>query len=125
MADKWDGINRRVTSKKHDFFFRLSRVGSIVSWILFVSGLVVFHYARPERVSGVQRYWGVTGREEWNDALLPWLYALFALCILFGLGMLLLRRYRSRRQNENWASGLIFLVVIATAFVIGVYQAVS
>lgn len=125
MAKTWDGIDRRSASKKHDLFYRLSRVGNILSWILFVSGLVVLHYARPERISGVQRYWGVTGREEWNAALLPWLYGLFSLCILFSIIMLLLRKYRSRRQNEKWASGLLFLIVIASAFVAWVYQAVA
>lgn len=125
MAKEWDGVDRRTTSKKHDFLYRLSRVGSILSWIFFVSGLVVFHYARPERISGVQRYWGVTGREEWNDVLLPWLYALFTLCTVFSILMLMLRKYRSRRENENWASGLLFLVVVASAFIGWVYHAVA
>lgn len=125
MTKQWDGVDRRTTSKKHDFLYRLSRVGNVISWVLFVSGLVVLHYARPERITGLQRYWGVTGREEWDAALLPWLYGLFALCLLFSVSMLFLHKRRSRRENEKWASSLIILIVIASAFVAWVYQAVA
>ena len=124
MEESWDGIDRRQTPKNKDMIFRLVNVGNIIVWVIFVAALVIFHYARPETISGVQRYWGVSGRQEWNEVLTLWLLGLLAVCTLLSTVLIFMRKQRNRRKNESWWSNLLFLGAVSGAFALWVLQIV-
>ena len=122
---KWDGVDRRHLPKQKDIFYRLVMAGNILVWFLFVGALAVYHYARPEQISGVQRFWGVTGREEWNTSLTIWLLSLLALCALLSTGLVIMRKQRNRRKNESWFSNLTFLALVCIGFAVFVLKSIG
>ena len=125
MEKKWDGIDRRQIGKGHDWFYRVINAGNILVWLVFLAAMVVFHYARPERVSGVERFWGVTGRQEWNEGLTLWLLVLLSICTVSSLVLMLLRRQRNRRKNEGWLTNLVFLGVVSAIWALWLIQIIA
>lgn len=122
---KWDGVDRRHIPKQKDIFYRLVMAGNILVWFLFVGALTLYHYARPEQISGVQRFWGVTGREEWNTSLTIWLLSLLAVCALVSTVLVIMRRQRNRRKNESWFSNLTFLALVCIGFAVFVLKSIG
>ena len=110
---KWQGEDQR--EKRKDFFFRLLQISSLVGWILFFLAAIVFHFARPELETGVQRFWGMETRSEWDATLLPWLLALLVVCVLLSLLGAILRVKRARRVTDRKWSNFYFLLVAAAS----------
>ena len=117
MSD-WDGVERRNKPKVKDWLYRMTMAGNAVVWLLFISAMMVFHFARPELQSGVARFWGETVRTEWDTGLTLWLYGLLLICALFSIVLIFLRKQRSRRKNESQAANLIILAAIACGFIV-------
>jgi hypothetical protein len=95
--------------------------------------MVLFHYARPEFISGIQKFWGIEGRVYWSkkhlDGLLVMLQISFGLSI-FGV---ILRLRRNRRKNDGVGINLfilasmiiIILITLTTTSYTTLYSAIS
>ncbi len=59
------GHDRRKASRGKDRFYQIVVGLNIFAWALLVGSLILFHYARPEFITGVQNYWGIEGRDFW------------------------------------------------------------
>ena len=94
---------------------------NIVGWIVFVAALMVFHYARPEFISGVQQFWGIEGREHWESSLRNVLVVLLGICVFLGLFTLILKRRRARRKFDSIGINLFLLTTIASIALISIY----
>jgi glucan phosphoethanolaminetransferase (alkaline phosphatase superfamily) len=110
--------NRRKTPRSHDKFYQIVLGLNIVAWVVFVAALVVFHYARPELISGVQEYWGVVGRQDWAKSLSFYLLLLLGLCTILSLALLFLRKLRTRRQSDYFGINVVILLVITVTVLV-------
>ncbi|TDF41339.1 hypothetical protein EYS14_00300 [Alteromonadaceae bacterium M269] len=120
----WDGLDRRQTKATDDTLFRVMVGCNILGWIVFVAAMMVFHYARPEFISGVQQFWGIEGREHWESSLSAVLVLLLSICVFFSLATLVLKSRRARRKFDSIGVNLILLTIIASASLIGIYLTV-
>lgn len=120
--NSYTGPDRRSKPKEKDRLVIITLIGNVLVWCMFVIAMILFHIGKPELVTGVQKFWGVEGREHWLSAQLFWLTALLTLCITLSVILLFLRKLRSRRKNESIAANLVFLALIAGAFLVWVYQ---
>jgi hypothetical protein len=115
----WRGDNRRKQPLVQDRLFQIMIGVNVVGWIVFIAALLVFHYARPEFISGVQDFWGVTGREEWSISLSFYLISLLFGCVGLSLAVLLLKLRRTRRQNDYFGiNGFVLLIVASISLTI-------
>ena len=110
---QWQGENRRKTPRSHDKFYQIVLGLNIFAWVVFIAALIVFHYARPELISGVQEYWGVEGRQDWSFSLSYYLLGLLAICTSLSLGVLILRKYRNRRESDYFGINVVILLLIS------------
>jgi hypothetical protein len=111
--------NRRKMLRENDKLFQIMVGVNVFGWFVFIAALLVFHYARPEFVSGVQEFWGVTGRKEWSSSLVFYLYALLTSCVAISIGVLILKRLRNRREKDHFGiNGYVLLFVASTSLVI-------
>lgn len=111
----YKGKNRRKIPRKRDSFFRFVVGLNVLAWGVFVISMILFHYARPELISGVQEYWGMEGRDNWSETLSFYLIALLTLCFVLALAVLLMRRKRSRRKHDYFGMNVIILIVISAS----------
>lgn len=118
---QWQGENRRIAPRSGDKFYQLVNVLNLLAWVIFVAAMVVFHYARPELISGVQAYWGVDGREDWSTTLSFYLVVLLSVCTLLGFTLVVMKRQRSRRKNDFFGINLTILLVIAVSSLVWIY----
>ncbi|WP_166424318.1 hypothetical protein [Paraglaciecola sp. 20A4] len=108
----WQGKNRRKTRIENDKLFQIMVGFNVFGWVVFVAALIVFHYARPEFITGAQEFWGVTVREQWSSSLSTYLVGLLFACVGLSLAVLILKRKRTRRKSDNFGvSGFILLLV--------------
>ncbi|WP_158769730.1 hypothetical protein [Paraglaciecola sp. L1A13] len=108
----WQGKNRRKTRIENDKLFQIMVGVNVFGWVVFVAALIVFHYARPEFITGAQEFWGVTGREQWSASLSTYLVGLLFACVGLSLAVLILKRKRTRRKSDNFGlSGFVLLLV--------------
>ena len=110
--EPWHGENRRKTPKTNDAFYRLVVGINLFAWLLFVVALVVFHYARPELVSGLQEYWGFDVRKDWSETLSFYLILLLCMCVMLATLTFFLRRQRTRRKGDFFGVNLGILITI-------------
>jgi len=91
---------------------------NILSWLVFVAALIIFHYARPEIEYGIVKYFGLDVREEWlaqpKNILLLLLYTCAGLSFI---GMLL-GRVRNRRRSDNHRYNLLMLLLVCIGFIL-------
>lgn len=116
----WNGLDRRQTKEIDDTLFRVMISCNIIGWVVLVAALVVFHYARPEFISGVQQFWGIEGRDHWESSLRNVLMLLLAVCVMFSLTTLLLKRKRARRKFDSLGVNLVLLTIIASLSLVGI-----
>ena len=120
----WNGQDRRQTKEIDDTLFRVMVGCNVIGWIVFVAAMMVFHYARPEFISGVQQFWGIEGREHWESSLSAVLVMLLSVCVFFSLATLILKRRRARRKFDSVGVNLILLTTIASVSLVGIYLTV-
>jgi hypothetical protein len=107
--------NRRKSPRENDFLFKFMIGINVVGWFVFIGALLVFHNARPEFISGVQEFWGVTGRKEWAPELSYYLIALLSTCVAISISVLLLKRRRNRREKDHFGINGYVLLIVASA----------
>lgn len=105
--------DRRRKPRRKDSFYRFVLSVNFVSWLLLVVALVVFHFARPEMVTGLQTYWGIAGRETWSQRHVDALIVLLQVCLGMALVTMLLRSKRNRRREDSYGVNLFILASIS------------
>lgn len=117
--DEKQVMNRRKQPRENDGMFKLLVTANVIGWLVFLAALLVFHYARPEFISGVQAFWGVTGRQEWSPALSLYLVSLLVVCVVISLLVLFLKRKRNRRENDYYGiNGYVLMFAAISSLVI-------
>jgi uncharacterized membrane protein YqjE len=117
----WQGENRRVVPRIGDKLYRIVLFLNGFAWICFIAAMIVFHYARPELISGVQEYWGVEGRENWSMTLSFYLMFLLSISTFMSLVVLILKSKRSRRRNDYMGINIVILFIIAASSLTWIY----
>ncbi|WP_371193891.1 hypothetical protein [Glaciecola sp. SC05] len=114
-------VERRHTSRSQDLFYRLVVGLNVIAWILLVISLVVFHYARPEFIAGVQVFWGIDGREFWSQPHLQQLLLLLQGCLVLSLVSIIMRTRRNRRKTDFFGVNLLILFGISVLSLLVLY----
>ncbi|PCI57855.1 MAG: hypothetical protein COB45_02180 [Gammaproteobacteria bacterium] len=94
-----------------DFWFYLTQVLALLSWILFILALVVSFYAAPEKDYGVLRYYDIEIRQFWLTPLTGYLYLIIWSSAAASYASMLVEKYRSRRLNDNTHYHLYFVLI--------------
>ncbi len=113
--------NRRKSPRENDKFFQCMVFINVLGWLVFIGALLVFHYARPEFVSGVQAFWDMEGRQEWSKAPTGYLVGLLSLCVMISVAVLIMKRRRNRRDKDYFGINGHVLMVTATSSLIILY----
>lgn len=112
---------RRINSRSSDLFYRVIIGANIITWVLLLVSLVVFHYARPEFITGVQMFWGIDGRDFWLQPHLQHLLMLLQTCLLLSIILLYLRTKRNRRKADFFGLNLFILFALCALGLIALY----
>ncbi|NDW20908.1 hypothetical protein [Alteromonas hispanica] len=104
--------DRRKTSPADTTFYKVMVTLNILAWLGLVAVLILFHYARPDFISGVQKYWGVEGVTTWSQDYIDAMIILLRVCLGLSLVSLIMKAKRSRRQNDSFGVNLIVLTII-------------
>lgn len=104
--------DRRKTSPADTTFYKVMVTLNILAWLGLVAVLILFHYARPDFISGVQKYWGVEGVTTWSRDYIDAMIILLRVCLGLSLVSLIMKAKRSRRQNDSFGVNLIVLTII-------------
>ena len=105
--------DRRRKPRDKDGFYQFVLTVNSVCWLVLIGALVVFHFARPEMVTGLQTYWGIEGRTTWSEEHVHALIMLLQLCLGMTLLTMLLRSRRNRRREDNYGVNLFILAGIS------------
>jgi nitric oxide reductase large subunit len=104
--------DRRKTPLSKEAMFRVMVFLNICAWIALLAALLFFHYARPELISGVQKFFGEEGRVYWSPEHVEGLLAALQICLGLSLISIILRSRRNRRKADSFGINLLILVVI-------------
>lgn len=116
-------MNRRKQPRQNDGLFKFLVFMNVLGWFVFLGALIVFHYARPEFVSGVQAFWGITGRQEWSSTLSLYLAGLLFMCVVISVIVLILKRQRNRRENDYYGiNGYVLMFTALSSLLILYYE---
>lgn len=115
LKKKQDGreLDRRRKPRTEDSFYQLVVTINFIAWLLLIGALVVFHFARPDFITGVQNYWGIEGREEWSQYYVAALMNMLKICLGTSLLTMVLRARRNRRRGDNFGVNLFILTGIS------------
>ena len=108
------GEDRRKQSREKDTYYKVVITLNSLVWLALVVCLLLFHFARPEMVSGVQQFWGIDGRTSWSPEYMNALIRLLQVCLGASLITMFLRSRRSRRKEDNYGVNLFILAGIST-----------
>ncbi len=97
--------------KKQDFASWLFILLSLLCWILFIGGLVIFHWAQPEFVTVFDRVYHLKLRTQWDYQYVIYMFYTIAGGFSIALIALFLGRIRGRRKTD-YKGHLIFLGVL-------------
>ena len=106
-------LDRRTKPRSQDGFYQLVVSVNFIAWLLLVAALIIFHFARPEFISGVQSYWGIEGREQWSQYYVDSLMTMLKICLATSLITIFLRARRNRRRGDNFGVNLFILTGIS------------
>lgn len=118
-------MNRRKTSLQNDSFYRMIIGISVVSWLVFVIALMVFHYARPAVVYGMQDFRPLQAQQGWSETLSLYLIILLFVCMLLNILVLFLKRQRTRRARDTYGVNGFILLFVALGSLIALYFELS
>jgi hypothetical protein len=91
---------------------------AIISWLIFIVALVVFHYGRPEQSYGVLQYFGIIVRADWIPDLRHWYQSLLRICCGLSLVSLLVNHSRVKTKNRVRFNTVLLLLVTLTLLLI-------
>lgn len=117
-------IDRRKKSRKKDLFYQVVVALNVLAWAFLISSLILFHYARPEFITGVQNYWGIEGREFWSEDKLAHLLTVLQICLVVTVITIGLRSRRNRRKTDRFGVNILILLVISVTSLVTIYMAV-
>ena len=109
-SPKHMGPNRRGQPRQADTWYKVAIAVNLTAWVVLFGALLIFHYARPDFIAGVQRYWQVPGNGEWSAELVTWLFILVQVEVSLTLLAIGLRWRRSRRRNDEFGINLFVLM---------------
>lgn len=104
---------RRSTPRSQTPFYKVMLALNIVGWVGMVVVLVLFHYARPDFISGVQQYWGIEGDTTWSESHLSAMTIMLQVCLFVTLVSIIMRARRNRRRSDSFGINLFILLAIA------------
>lgn len=104
---------RRSTPRSQTPFYKFMLALNIVGWVGMVVVLVLFHYARPDFISGVQQYWGIEGDTSWSESHLSAMTIMLQVCLIVTLVSIIMRARRNRRRSDSFGINLFILLAIA------------
>lgn len=117
-------IERRKKSRTKDWLYRVVVSLNLLAWGFLVSALILFHYARPEFITGVQNYWGIEGRNFWSEEHLANLLRLLQVCLFTTIFTIALRSRRNRRKTDRFGVNILILLVISIVSLVTLYMTV-
>lgn len=117
--------DRRKTPHPDTLFYKVMLGLNILAWAGLVVVLILFHYARPEFISGVQQYWGVKGETTWTMSYVDAMVVLLRVCLALSLVSTVMRARRSRRKSDSFGINLIVLTIIVATSLITLATKVS
>lgn len=103
---------RRSTPRSQTTFYKVMLGLNILGWVGLVVVLILFHYARPDFISGVQEYWGIEGDTSWSQTHVNAMTVMLLVCLALSLVSIVMRAKRTRRENDNFGVNLIVLIAI-------------
>ncbi|AWL11807.1 hypothetical protein HMF8227_01329 [Saliniradius amylolyticus] len=113
---------RREAPKTRDPVLKLLIVLSILGWSVFVLALVLFHYARPELITGLITYWKLQVREHWLESYSVYLIITVVLTFIISAAGTVIRRKRIRRRGDAIWLNLPVLLVISVMFILYLFK---
>lgn len=116
--------DRRVITREKDTLYQVAIGLNVIAWMLLVAALILFHYARPEFITGVQNYWGIEGRANWSEDHLGDLLTLLQICLVTTIITLILGSRRSRRKTDRFAINVMILLIISILSLVTLYMTV-
>lgn len=108
------GQERRKKSREQDTYYQVVVTLNSLAWLSLVICLILFHFARPEMVSGVQQFWGIEGRTSWAPQYIDALIMLLQGCLVTSLLTMFLRSRRNRRKSDRYGVNLFILAGISS-----------
>lgn len=109
---RMSGRDRRILPRIQDRIYRVSIALNVMAWLGLVGALILFHYARPELMTGIHAYFNIEVREDWSQVHVGMLNMLLQACLIITLVSVVLNRQRSRRQTDRFGVNLVILAVI-------------
>lgn len=104
---------RRSVDRAQTPFFKVVIGINILAWVSMVAVLVLFHYARPEFITGLQKYWGIEGDTSWSESHLSAMTIMLQVCVVLSLVSIVMRAKRNRRKTDSFGVNLFILITIA------------
>ena len=104
---------RRSTPRSKTPFYKVMLGLNVFGWVGMVVVLILFHYARPDFISGVQQYWGIKGDSSWSEGHLSAMTIMLQVCLIVSLVSIVMRARRNRRRTDSFGVNLIILFAIA------------
>ncbi len=105
--------DRREIPKREDTVYRAVIALNVIAWMTLVMALILFHYARPDFVTGLQQYWGLEGDTSWSEGYLRALRVTLQICLGLSLVSIILRSRRTRRHYDRFGVNLFVLSILA------------
>lgn len=104
---------RRSKPRTQTPLYRLMLILNTIGWLSLVVALVLFHFARPDFISGVQSYWGIEGKNTWTPEYVKALFVVLQLALGVALVSIVIRARRNRRRGDSFGANLFILSAIS------------
>lgn len=101
--------------KGPDLWSRSLRYLALVGWLLLVSALFIFDYAKPKVETFFERVYDIRLHQQWDMDLARYILWLMILGLLLSVVGLVINARRIRRRTDQWRLSLIFLGIISLA----------
>jgi hypothetical protein len=118
-------VDRRQTPASKEPLFRVMVILNVTAWVALLAALILFHYARPEFISGVQKFWGVEGRIYWSEEHVNGLLTTLQICLGLSLVSMILRLRRNRRKTDSFGVNLFILAAITIISLVTIYTTMT
>ncbi len=115
---------RRKLPRQSDLLYQIMLGLNLVCWVSLLGALILFHYARPELVTGLQDYWGLERRDFWSPSHLEDLVTLLQVSLSLSIVTIVLRSRRNRRKEDRFGVNIIILLVISVTSLVTLYLTV-